>query len=82
MARQPTLVQLSDHLLALLDQRAARAGRSRSELIREAIELYVSNDRAAEIDAAIVAGYQRIPAEPPEAWAEASAIEAIRAEPW
>ena len=82
MARRQTLVQLNDELLAVLDQRAARHGVSRSELIRRAIEAYLKDDRDAEIDAAIVEGYTRIPPEEDDPWAEASTIESIRAEPW
>lgn len=82
MARQPTLVQLNDDLLASLDQRAAAAGISRSELIRTALESFLANDRAAEIDAAIVEGYTRIPPPERDPWAEAAALDAIRAEPW
>ncbi len=81
MARRQTLVQLSDELLALLDERAARTGRSRSELIRAAVERELAADRAAAIDAAIVEGYRRIPQEP-DPWAELAARESIRAEPW
>lgn len=76
------LVQLSDELCFALDQRADSTGVSRSELIRSAIEAYLAEGRAAEIDAAIAAGYERVPAEAPDRWAEAAAIEAIRAEPW
>lgn len=81
MARKQTLVQLSDALVAALDERAARLGTSRSELIRTALEAYLESDRDAAVDAAIVAGYTRVPAEQ-DPWAEASAIESIRAEPW
>ncbi len=82
MARRQTLVQLSDELVALLDQRAARTGRSRSELIRSAIERDLGAEREAAIDAAIVEGYTRIPPGELDAWAEAAALESIRAEPW
>ncbi len=82
MARRQTLVQLSDELLALLDQRAAKTGRSRSDLIRRAIERDLASDREAAIDRAIVEGYTRIPPGELDAWAEASALESIRAEPW
>ena len=82
VARQQTLVQLTDALLAVLDERAARRGISRSELIREAIEDYLQVDRDAAIDAAIVEGYTRIPPPEHDPWAEAAAIESIRAEPW
>ena len=82
MARRQTLVQLSDELLALLDQRAARTGRSRSDLIRSAIERELAEDREAVIDAAIVEGYRRIPPQQDNPWAEASAKRSIANEPW
>jgi metal-responsive CopG/Arc/MetJ family transcriptional regulator len=81
MARRQSLVQLSDELLALLDERAARSGRSRSSLIREAIESFLAADLDARIDAEIVAGYRRRPQEP-DRWADLVAREAIAAEPW
>jgi predicted transcriptional regulator len=80
--RRQTLVQLSDELLALLDERAARTGRSRSELIRTAIERELAADREAAIDAAIVEGYRRIPPQEHDLWAEASAKRSVAAEPW
>lgn len=55
------MVQLTEDLLELLDQRAARAGVSRSQLIREAIEVFLASDRAAAIDRQIVEGYTRMP---------------------
>jgi predicted DNA-binding protein len=61
MTRTQTLVQLTDELLERLDDRAAREGRSRSELIREAIRNYLAADREAEIDRLIVEGYTRQP---------------------
>jgi metal-responsive CopG/Arc/MetJ family transcriptional regulator len=61
MARSGTLVQLSDELLAQLDARAAREGRNRSELKREAITAYLAADSEAEIDRLIVEGYKRHP---------------------
>jgi metal-responsive CopG/Arc/MetJ family transcriptional regulator len=82
MARRQTLVQLSDELLALLDERAARTGRSRSELIRSAIERELAEDREAAIDAAIVEGYRRIPQREHDPWAEVSARRSIADEPW
>jgi predicted DNA-binding protein len=81
MARRQALVQLSDELIARLDSRAAAERRSRSDLIREAIERYLIDDASAAIDAAIVDGYTRIP--PDEnfgaRWAARTSIEA---EPW
>lgn len=81
MARTPALVQLNDDLIARLDARAAAARRSRSDLIREAIERYLTDDPSAMIDAAIVDSYTRIP--PDEdfgaTWAARTSIDA---EPW
>lgn len=62
MPRTQTLVQLSDELLAQLDSRAAREGRSRSELIRGAVAAYLGADREADIDRRILDGYSRMPA--------------------
>jgi metal-responsive CopG/Arc/MetJ family transcriptional regulator len=81
--RTQTLVQLTDVLLRRLDERAAREGRSRSALIRDAIEEYLFDEASAEIDRQIREGYERIPETDEEmAWAEASAREMIREEPW
>jgi predicted transcriptional regulator len=82
MARRQTLVQLSDELVALLDERAAKTGRSRSEVIRAAIERELAAEREAAIDAAIVEGYTRNPPPEHDPWAEASARRSIAAEPW
>ena len=82
LMRQPTLVQLTDELIARLDERAGHMGISRSELIRRAIEEHLATGEAAAIDAAIVEGYRRIPPPDRDPWAEAAAIESIRAEPW
>lgn len=82
MARRQVLVQLSDELLALLDERAAKSGRSRSEIIRAAIERELAAEREAAIDRAIVEGYTRIPPPEHDPWAEASAKRSIAAEPW
>jgi Arc/MetJ-type ribon-helix-helix transcriptional regulator len=82
MARRQTLIQLDDARLAALDQRAASTGRSRSELIREAVDLLLGTGDSAAIDAAIVAGYRGRPAPDADSWALASTIAAIEAEPW
>jgi predicted DNA-binding protein len=78
-AHEP-LVQLSDELLARLDSYRAREGRSRSEVVREAIERYLADDREAEIDRLIVEAYARQP--PEELWNEQAAKQMIAAEPW
>jgi metal-responsive CopG/Arc/MetJ family transcriptional regulator len=81
MARKQTLVQLTDDLLARLDGQAAREGRSRSELIRDAVEGYLADDREAEIDRQIVESYTREPQED-LLFAEWAAREMISDEPW
>ena len=81
MARRQTLVQLSDELLAAIDQQAARTGRSRSEIIRTAVERHLRQILQADIDRAIVEGYTRFP-QKEDAWAEAAARESIAEEPW
>jgi metal-responsive CopG/Arc/MetJ family transcriptional regulator len=81
MARTQTLVQLSDELLAQLDERVAREGRSRSELIREALASYLVSDREADIDRRIVEAYARQPQEDLTG-AESAALALIAAEPW
>ena len=80
MARTQTLVQLTDDLLDRLDSSRAREGRSRSEVIREAIERYLAADREVEIDRLIVEAYTRQPSQ--EVWGEQSAKLLIAAEPW
>lgn len=81
MARQQTLVQLNDELLARLDERAGRLGVSRSELIRRAIDDFLRDEREAALDAAIVEGYRRVPQEP-DPWADAAARRSVAGEPW
>ena len=83
VSRTQTLVQLSEDLLRRLDERAAREGRSRSALIREAIEAYLYDEENARIDREIREGYERIPpSEADHRAAEREAREAIREEPW
>ena len=82
VARRQTLIQLDDARLAALDERAAASGRSRSDLVREAIDLLLGSGDAAAVDAAIIEGYRRVPAPERDPWAFAGAVAAIRAEPW
>jgi metal-responsive CopG/Arc/MetJ family transcriptional regulator len=83
MARSETLVQLTDDLRRLLDERAAREGRSRSAVIRDAIAAYLHDEREAAIDRQIIEGYTRIPQTVEEsAWAWANARRAVTDEPW
>lgn len=76
-----TLVQLTTDLLAALDQQAAASGRSRSDIIREAIRHYFDEIIQDEIDKKILAGYRRKP-QKSDPWAEAATRESIAAEPW
>jgi metal-responsive CopG/Arc/MetJ family transcriptional regulator len=80
MARTQTLVQLTDDLLGRLDSYRAREGRSRSEVVRAAIESYLAADREAETDRLIVEAYTRQP--PQDLWGEQAAKRLIAAEPW
>jgi metal-responsive CopG/Arc/MetJ family transcriptional regulator len=80
--RRQTLIQLDDARLAALDERAAASGRSRSELVREAVDLLLGTGDAAAVDAAIVAGYERLPAREHDAWAVQGAVTVIGDEPW
>ena len=78
--RTQALVQLSDDLLAQLDERAAREGRNRSALIRDAVRAYLADDVGARTDRAIVEGYTRVPQSAHEAgWAEDAARRAVEA---
>jgi metal-responsive CopG/Arc/MetJ family transcriptional regulator len=80
MARTQTLVQLSDELVERLDAYRAREGRSRSEVVREAIERYLESDREAEIDRLMVDAYTRRP--PKDLWSDQAARQMIAAERW
>ena len=83
VTRTQTLVQLNEELLRRLDERAAREGRSRSALIREAIEAYMYDARSAEIDRQIAEGYERIPQTEEElAGTDVELREMIEEEPW
>lgn len=83
MGRTQTLVQLTEALLRRLDERAAREGRSRSALIRDAIEAYLYDEEKARIDREIIEGYERIPPTEEEMEiAEAGVREDIEEEPW
>jgi metal-responsive CopG/Arc/MetJ family transcriptional regulator len=83
MSRTQTLVQLNEDLLRRLDERAAREGRSRSALIRDAIDGYLYDEENARINREIREGYERFPETDEEMrWAEASAREGVEEEPW
>src|SRR3954463_1710565 len=61
MARTGTRVELSNEMLEQLDRYRERDGRSRSAVIRAAIEQYLADERKAEIDRLILDGYRRMP---------------------
>jgi predicted transcriptional regulator len=82
VARRQTLIQLDDARVAALDERASATGRSRSDLVREAVDLLLGSGEAAAIDAAILAGYAEHPATEPDAWTIQGALASIKAEPW
>jgi Arc/MetJ-type ribon-helix-helix transcriptional regulator len=81
MVRTQALVQLSEDLIGRLDARAAAAHRSRSDLIREAIERYLTADPTAAVDAAIVESYTNTPPDD-DFGASWAARQSIEAEPW
>lgn len=68
--RVQTLVQLDDSLVAMLDQRAARRGVSRSQVIREAIQAHLADDHDGQVSERIIAGYARIPQSVPDQWGD------------
>jgi metal-responsive CopG/Arc/MetJ family transcriptional regulator len=83
MTRTQTLVQLTEDLLRRLDERATKEGRSRSALIRDAIEAYLYDETKERIDREIIEGYERIPTTAEEMEiAEAGVREDIEEEPW
>ena len=76
------MVQLNDALLEILDQRATETGRSRSDLIREAIEQYYKEDIEAAIDRAMVEGYTRVPDDDEFDYLAETGAVLIAEEPW
>lgn len=83
MGRTQTLVQLTEDLLRKLDERAAREGRSRSALIRDAIEVYLYDEERERITREIIEGYERFPPTEEEMrMAEEGVREDIAEDPW
>lgn len=64
------MVQLTDDLIADLDDLAARRGVSRSAVIRGALSAFIAEERSADVGSRIVAGYTRIPPATPDAWGD------------
>ena len=82
VARVQVLVQLDDELLSLLDERAAAAGVSRSEMVRRGVRAVLATDVESKLDEAIAEGYKRIPPAVPDASVERLAVASIEQEPW
>ena len=68
-----TMVQLTEELINLPDAEAQRRKVSRSALIRDAVAAYLEQAREASLDAAIVAGYDRLPPGAPDEWGDLAA---------
>lgn len=68
MARTETMVQLTDELVELLDEEAARRGISRSALIREILTAGLAEAADGAVVRSIVAGYTRLPQAMPDEW--------------
>jgi Arc/MetJ-type ribon-helix-helix transcriptional regulator len=76
-------VRLSDRTLQRLD-RLIRGGRfpNRTEALRAAVDVLVSESERRETEAAIVEGYRRLPDAPTDAWLETATAAMVSAEPW
>jgi len=64
------MVQLTDEMVLLLDEEAARRGTSRSALIRTAVERFLADEAEASVTRQIVEGYRRQGQAHPDAWGE------------
>ena len=64
VARKEVLVQLDDELVARLDELAAKAEISRSELIRRGMTAVLEAAEWAEADRELVEAYKRYPQDP------------------
>ena len=79
MARTQVIVQFTDHLLAALDQHVVQAGRSRSDVIREAVGAYLGSLPEAEADRRLIESYTK---HPQDEVADDQARGVIAEEPW
>lgn len=87
IARKQTLVQLSDELIEILDRRASSEGKSRSAVIRDAVEAHLHDETEAEKVRQFVEAYRRMPQTEEEIeWGETASRELHRRldeeEPW
>ena len=76
-------MRMSEERVRAIDELVASGRASRAAVIVEAIDRLVADLERERIDREIVEGYGRVPSTPEEdAWAEWSALESIREEPW
>jgi len=77
-------LRMPDDRVARIDELVrAESYESRASFIVEAINRLVDEIEQREIDRQIVEGYTRVPQTDEELrWAEASALDSIREEPW
>lgn len=83
MPRKPVLVQLSEELIEKLDELTEAQGRSRSAVVRDAVERYVVKESEAEKDRRMIEGYTRMPPDDEfDDWAEDNLKRMVEEEPW
>lgn len=83
MARRQVLVQLTDELVRKLDRLRKEKGRSRSALVRDAVERYVTHESNEEKDRRLIEGYTRFPPDGEfDAVHEEAARRMVEEEPW
>lgn len=76
-------MQLTEDLVRRLDRLGGETGRSRSALVRDAVERYVAAESEAEKDRRLIEGYTRFPPDHEfDSWAEESAREMLEEECW
>ena len=81
--KKPVLLQFDEDLLSKLDRYAEDVERSRSAVVRDAVERYVKQESNAEKDRRLIDGYTRIPDTGEfDEWALESGREMIQEEPW
>jgi Arc/MetJ-type ribon-helix-helix transcriptional regulator len=83
MSKMITLRMPDDRVARIDELVRAESYESRASFIVEAINRLVDEIEQREIDRQIVEGYTRVPQTDEELrWAEASALDSIREEPW
>jgi putative addiction module CopG family antidote len=76
-------LRLPDEMVKEVDQ-LVQDGRyeNRTEAVRAALQRLLDDLREQQLDAAIVAGYRRIPDTPVDAWVQAATEALVKEEPW